>query len=52
MTRTMQRYITLREDYITGEPLHSTTGTITGVGAYSYDPDKLPKVLESMTGFR
>ncbi|PWB71469.1 hypothetical protein C3F09_07825 [candidate division GN15 bacterium] len=47
---TMQRYITLREDYITGNPLYNTTRYYYKVGAYSYDPVKLPKILESVTG--
>jgi len=47
---TLQRYITLREDYILGEPLRNTTQYFYKIGAYSYDPTKLPKMLESVTG--
>ena len=45
----VRRFIGISEDAILGGPLRNTTTYFYKVGAYTYDPAKLPKILESST---
>ncbi len=45
----VRRYIGISEDVIKGGPLRNTTTYFYKVGAYSYDPNRLPRMLEAST---